>query len=165
MCVDAWGVSTVRLRETTKNKGESATAQVVPMENVRGRERVEAGEVCLRKNGRGVDTNRNWGVHWGFKEKDYDPEEEFPGSRPFRSPCFFVPHPLVAAAPSGAPAFLRSPSLLWQPPRQPPLQVGAPRNCWSLLTPPSMPGCRAVTAAPAAGCSTPLPPASEAHQS
>lgn len=43
--------------------------QVVPMENVRGRERVEAGELCERKNGRGVDPNRNWAVHWGFKEK------------------------------------------------------------------------------------------------
>jgi hypothetical protein len=54
------------------------------MENVRGRERVEAGEACLRKNGRGVDTNRNWAVHWGHKERDYDPEEEFPGDHPFR---------------------------------------------------------------------------------
>lgn len=54
------------------------------MENVRGRERVEAGEACLRKNGRGVDTNRNWAVHWGHKERDYDPEEEYPGDRPFR---------------------------------------------------------------------------------
>lgn len=39
------------------------------MENVRGRERVEAGQLCERKNGRGVDPNRNWAVHWGFKEK------------------------------------------------------------------------------------------------
>ena len=31
-----------------------------------------------------MDTNRNWAVHWGFKEKDYDPAEEFPGERPFR---------------------------------------------------------------------------------
>ena len=57
------------------------------MENVRGRDRVEAGEACLRKNGRGVDTNRNWAVHWGHKERDYDPEEEFPGDRPFRWEC------------------------------------------------------------------------------
>ena len=39
------------------------------MENVRGRERVERGELCERKNGRGVDPNRNWEVHWGHKEK------------------------------------------------------------------------------------------------
>ncbi|EFN56559.1 hypothetical protein CHLNCDRAFT_144224 [Chlorella variabilis] len=59
---------------------------VVPMENVRGRERVERGELCERKNGRGVDPNRNWEVHWGFKEKDYDPREEYPGSAPFSEP-------------------------------------------------------------------------------
>lgn len=64
--------------------------QVVPMENPRGRERVEAGEVCLRTNGRDVDINRNWGVHWGHKEADYDPREEYPGTAPFRcdhTPC------------------------------------------------------------------------------
>ena len=59
-------------------------AQIVPMENERGRELVEAGNLCERKNGRGVDTNRNWEVHWGFKEKDYDPREEYPGTQPFR---------------------------------------------------------------------------------
>ena len=58
--------------------------QIVPMENERGREMVEEGALCERKNGRGVDTNRNWEVHWGFKEKDYDPSEEFPGEKPFR---------------------------------------------------------------------------------
>ena len=56
----------------------------MPMENERGREMVEEGALCERKNGRGVDTNRNWEVHWGFKEKDYDPSEEFPGEKPFR---------------------------------------------------------------------------------
>ena len=54
------------------------------MENEHGREIVEGGALCERKNGRGVDTNRNWEVHWGFKEKDYDPSEEFPGEKPFR---------------------------------------------------------------------------------
>ena len=54
------------------------------MENERGREVVEAGNLCERKNGRGVDTNRNWEVHWGHKEKDYDPAEEYPGTHPFR---------------------------------------------------------------------------------
>jgi hypothetical protein len=39
------------------------------MENIRGREAVEGGELCERKNGRGVDPNRNWDVHWGHKEK------------------------------------------------------------------------------------------------
>ena len=59
-------------------------AQIIPMENEVGRAAVERGQLCERKNGRGVDTNRNWEVHWGFKEKDYDPKEEFPGTRPFR---------------------------------------------------------------------------------
>jgi len=61
-----------------------ARQQIVPMENEVGRATVERGQLCERKNGRGVDTNRNWEVHWGFKEKDYDPKEEFPGTRPFR---------------------------------------------------------------------------------
>ena len=54
------------------------------MENVHGRRMVENGTLCERKNGRGVDGNRNWPVHWGFREKDYDPNEEFPGTQPFR---------------------------------------------------------------------------------
>ena len=62
----------------------SLLPQIVPMENEVGRAAVERGQLCERKNGRGVDTNRNWEVHWGFKEKDYDPKEEFPGTRPFR---------------------------------------------------------------------------------
>ena len=75
--------------------GEAAVAalrrsviKLVPLENAAGRARVEAGQLCLRKNGRGagVDTNRNWGVHWGFKEKDYDPYEEAGGAQPFSEP-------------------------------------------------------------------------------
>lgn len=59
---------------------------ILPMENTRGREHVEAGNLCERKNGRGVDPNRNWPVDWGKKEKDYDPNEEFPGTGPFSEP-------------------------------------------------------------------------------
>lgn len=54
--------------------------KIVPNENNNGRNKVEGGELCLRKNGRGVDTNRNWEVDWGKKEKDYDPYEEYPGA-------------------------------------------------------------------------------------
>jgi len=100
--------------------------KVVPLENVGGRAKVESGELCLRKNGRGVDTNRNWDVHWGFKEKDYDPYEEAAGARPFSEPealllrdtlqawrphawvnvhsgmrALFVPFDHVAAVPTG----------------------------------------------------------------
>ena len=58
--------------------------QILPMENVAGRDLVEAGNLCERKNGRGVDPNRNWDIDWGVKEKDYDPKEEYPGKAAFR---------------------------------------------------------------------------------
>ncbi|GAB2300443.1 hypothetical protein Dimus_034486 [Dionaea muscipula] len=60
--------------------------KVVPMENINGRKLVEQGHLCERRNGRGVDLNRNWSVDWGKKEKDYDPNEEDPGSAPFSEP-------------------------------------------------------------------------------
>ncbi|XP_030950903.1 putative metallocarboxypeptidase ecm14 [Quercus lobata] len=60
--------------------------KVVPMENLNGRKIVEAGDLCERRNGRGVDLNRNWSVDWGKKEKDYDPYEENPGTGPFSEP-------------------------------------------------------------------------------
>ncbi|KAG6435832.1 hypothetical protein SASPL_100710 [Salvia splendens] len=60
--------------------------KVVPMENLNGRKLVEDGELCERRNGRGVDLNRNWGVDWGKKEKDYDPYEENSGTGPFSEP-------------------------------------------------------------------------------
>ncbi|CAI5487737.1 unnamed protein product [Closterium sp. Naga37s-1] len=59
---------------------------MVPMENVNGRKKVEAGELCERRNGRGVDINRNWDCDWGVKEKDYNPLEEAPGTRAFSEP-------------------------------------------------------------------------------
>lgn len=62
------------------------TFKLIPLENVNGRRKVEKGDLCERKNGRGVDTNRNFKVHWGFKEKDYDPAEEFPGAEPLSEP-------------------------------------------------------------------------------
>ncbi|XP_020583437.1 mast cell carboxypeptidase A isoform X2 [Phalaenopsis equestris] len=66
---------------------ENLVIKVVPMENLKGRELVEAGEFCERRNaGRGVDLNRNWSVDWGKKEKDYDPYEENPGAAPFSEP-------------------------------------------------------------------------------
>ena len=61
-----------------------ACMQILPMENVNGRKLVESGNLCERKNGRGVDPNRNWDAHWGFKEADYDPAEEYPGAAAFR---------------------------------------------------------------------------------
>jgi hypothetical protein len=59
---------------------------IIPMENTRGRDKVESGDLCERRNGRGVDPNRNWEIDWGVKEKDYDPKEEYPGTRPFSEP-------------------------------------------------------------------------------
>ncbi|KAG8494325.1 hypothetical protein CXB51_012129 [Gossypium anomalum] len=65
---------------------ENVVIKIVPMENLNGRKIVDAGELCERKNGRGVDLNRNWAVNWGKKEKDYDPAEEYPGTAPFSEP-------------------------------------------------------------------------------
>lgn len=65
---------------------QRSVIKLMPMENVQGRKLVEGGALCERKNGRGVDPNRNWGVHWGHKEPDYDPAEEFPGAAPFSEP-------------------------------------------------------------------------------
>lgn len=63
---------------------------IVPIENSGGRDQVENGSLCERKNGRGVDTNRNWEVDFGVKEPDYDPSEEFPGTFPYSEPETFV---------------------------------------------------------------------------
>ncbi|DBB11886.1 TPA: hypothetical protein ACH3X3_006032 [Trebouxia sp. C0006] len=60
--------------------------KILPLENANGRKLVELGQLCERKNGRGVDPNRNWDAHWGFKESDYDPAEEYPGAAPFSEP-------------------------------------------------------------------------------
>ena len=60
------------------------------MENANGRAKVEAGDLCERKNGRGVDCNRNWAVDWGVKAPDYDPYEEYPGTAPFSEPEAFM---------------------------------------------------------------------------
>jgi len=80
--------------------------KIVPMENEGGRALVERGALCERKNGRGVDPNRNWGVDWGKKEPDYDPSEEYGGEAPFSEPeaaslrtlaASFVPHAWINA--------------------------------------------------------------------
>lgn len=42
--------------------------------------------MCERKNGNGVDLNRNWAVDWGKKEADYAAFEEMPGARAFSEP-------------------------------------------------------------------------------
>ncbi|KAF5740944.1 carboxypeptidase A2-like isoform X1 [Tripterygium wilfordii] len=65
---------------------DNLVIKVVAMENLNGRKIVEVGDFCERRNGRGVDLNRNWGVDWGKKEKDYDPYEENPGTAPFSEP-------------------------------------------------------------------------------
>ncbi|CAK9313237.1 unnamed protein product [Citrullus colocynthis] len=68
------------------NTLDKLVIKVVPMENLNGRRLVEGGDLCERRNGRGVDLNRNWSVDWGKKEKDYDPYEENPGFAPFSEP-------------------------------------------------------------------------------
>lgn len=71
---------------TLNNTLDKLVIKVVPMENLNGRKLVEEGDLCERRNGRGVDLNRNWSVDWGKKEKDYDPYEENPGTAPFSEP-------------------------------------------------------------------------------
>jgi hypothetical protein len=76
------------------------------MENNGGRTLVEErGDLCERKNGNGVDPNRNWNIDWGKKEADYRAQEEAPGSHPFSEPeteivrdvaTSFKPHVWVA---------------------------------------------------------------------
>eukprot|EP00898_Chlorokybus_atmophyticus_P002578 jgi/Chlat1/3320/Chrsp22S03474 len=65
---------------------DAFTLKILPLENENGRKLVDSGKLCERKNGRGVDLNRNWAVDWGKKEKDYDPSEEYPGTGPFSEP-------------------------------------------------------------------------------
>jgi len=79
-------IDTHGLPKHSKEILESLDMRIVPMENEHGREMVERGDLCERKNGRGVDPNRNWAVDWGKKEADYDPKEEFPGKEPFSEP-------------------------------------------------------------------------------
>jgi len=78
----ARGADEDELRRTLRR----TTFTIVCVENEKGREIVERGDLCERKNGRGVDPNRNWAVDWGVKEKDYDAKEEYPGSAPFSEP-------------------------------------------------------------------------------
>ncbi|CAG9464704.1 unnamed protein product [Pedinophyceae sp. YPF-701] len=58
-----------------------ATLKIAPMENTVGRARLEGPTkaLCERKNGRGVDINRNFEVDWNVREIDYDRNEEFGG--------------------------------------------------------------------------------------
>jgi hypothetical protein len=57
------------------------------MENRGGRKLVEQhGDMCERKNGNGVDPNRNWAVDWGIREKDYLAYEEYAGEAAFSEP-------------------------------------------------------------------------------
>ncbi|KAF6256287.1 hypothetical protein COO60DRAFT_132374 [Scenedesmus sp. NREL 46B-D3] len=65
---------------------QQTVLKILPMENTNGRDLVESGQLCERKNGRGVDPNRNWGIDWGKKEKDYNPAEEYPGKAPHSEP-------------------------------------------------------------------------------
>lgn len=50
---------------------KNTVLKIIPMEATHSRKMVEAGDVCRRVNGRGVDPNRNWDWDWGVREKDY----------------------------------------------------------------------------------------------
>ncbi|KAE9458668.1 hypothetical protein C3L33_09416, partial [Rhododendron williamsianum] len=70
-----------------KSTLERLVIKVVPMENLNGRKLVEEGDLCERRNGRGVDLNRNWSVDWGKKEK-----------------AFFMPYDHKNTTPDGSPS-------------------------------------------------------------
>ncbi|XP_031496040.1 uncharacterized protein LOC116261432 isoform X2 [Nymphaea colorata] len=57
------------LSDSLNHSFDNLVIKVIPMENLNGRKLVEAGDLCERRNGRGVDLNRNWSVDWGKKEK------------------------------------------------------------------------------------------------
>lgn len=66
------------------------------MENREGRKKIEkTGDFCYRKNGHGVDPNRNWEVDWGKREKDYSAYEEHAGLHAFSEPEAHVLRDLV----------------------------------------------------------------------
>ena len=79
-------------RETLR----STTFVIIPMENENGRDLVEKGDLCERKNGHGVDPNRNWALDWGVKAPAYDPKEEYPGKAPFSEPESRILRDLIA---------------------------------------------------------------------
>lgn len=56
---------------------------IIPVVNIWGRKRVEAGDTCRRKNQHGVDTNRNYPVH----RRHYPlKSEEYEGGTPLSEP-------------------------------------------------------------------------------
>jgi hypothetical protein len=66
------------------------------MENREGRKLIErTGDYCERKNGNGVDPNRNWAVDWGRREKDYSGYEENAGLHAFSEPEAYILRNLV----------------------------------------------------------------------
>lgn len=69
---------------------------MVPIENREGRKLIErTGDFCERKNGHGVDPNRNWEVDWGKREKDYSAYEENAGLHAFSEPEAYILRNLV----------------------------------------------------------------------
>jgi len=62
---------------------EDSEFQLVLNGNPRSREKVEAGEYCLRANPDGVDLNRNWDEMWKASKES---EEQNPGPKPFSEP-------------------------------------------------------------------------------
>lgn len=97
LCDDAYRRSIVSTYNLDEKIVDDMVIHVIPMENEHGRDMVEGGHLCERKNGRGVDPNRNWPVDWGKKEPDYDPSEEYPGLKPFSEPEAVALREIVAA--------------------------------------------------------------------
>ena len=58
---------------------------MLPLANAAGRAAVEAGALCTRGNGAGVDVNRNWPTHWHAGDPRTAREQD-PGAAPFSEP-------------------------------------------------------------------------------
>ena len=60
--------------------------KLIPIENPNGRKIVEGGKLCHRMNGRKVDINRNFDIHFGIHPPEYLPSEEYEGTAAFSEP-------------------------------------------------------------------------------
>lgn len=73
------GELALRVIQSLKEWSPPVSVTIIPVLNVWGRQRVEAGSECQRKNQRRVDTNRNF---WTKKHHYSKGSEEYEGSSP-----------------------------------------------------------------------------------
>lgn len=66
----------LRVIQSLKEWNPDISVTIIPVLNVWGRKQVESGRPCVRKNSRGVDTNRNFQTrhvqHYGRRSEEYE---------------------------------------------------------------------------------------------